>query len=72
MLEIIPEYIIMKFARWWNIFLSILQYMETLNQIEYVHIEHVISPYLIIKLYKWEVHGMMKTEFLVYLYVRND
>ena len=46
--------------------------METLNQIEYVHIEHVISPYLIIKLYKWEVHGMTKTEFLMYLYVTND
>ena len=24
------------------------------------------------KLYKWEVHGMTKTEFLVSLYVTND
>ena len=48
--------------------------METLNQIQYVHIEHVMSPYLIIKLklYKWELHGMTKTEFLVYLYVTKD
>ena len=25
-----------------------------------------------LKLYKWEVHGMTKSEFLVYFYVTND